>query len=99
MLQARSCRAEGADAAGSLGTGVSAAAGAAAVTADAGVQTEGVLLLPTALRAHGARVQQQLSQRNITEHNTAHVRPHDAINAYARGSLAGAARGAVQRAT
>jgi len=63
------------------------------VTADAGVQTEGVLLLPTALRAHGARLQQQLSQRNITEHNTAHVRPHDAINAYARGSLAGAARG------
>jgi len=94
MLQARSCRAEGADAAGSLGTGVSAASGVAAETADVGSQTEGVLLLPTALRAHGARVQQQLSQRNITTPlNTAHVTPHDAINAFARGSLAGAARG------
>ncbi len=50
LLQSRSSKGQGPDAAGSLGPGAAAAAeaaGAAAETVDAGVQTEGVLLLPT----------------------------------------------------
>lgn len=38
---------------------------------DAAVQTEGVLLLPTALRAHGARVQQQLSRSSLRSSDAA----------------------------